>query len=361
MNTESFQIVFIGLTMSSSWGNGHATTYRSLVKGLHQQGHSVTFLEQNVPWYASNRDLNSSPFCDLCLYKNVEDLRQRYLETIRRADLVIVGSYLQNGVEVGNMAIESAKGLTAFYDIDTPITLSKLKNQDYEYITPQQIPEYDLYLSFSGGEVLDILKLDYGASAPRPLFCSVDTDLYSPDNVSQKWQLGYLGTYSEDRQPTLNTLLVNAAKSNPEQSFVIAGPQYPDSRQWPENLEYINHLPPSEHRSFYNRQLFTLNVTRSAMISRGYSPSVRLFEAAACGTPIISDYWDGLDHFFEPGEEILIAETTDDVEQYLSLPRAEIDQISEQAREKILKNHSSQKRAKQLVGYIREFKNMPVS
>lgn len=360
MNTGSLNIIIAGLSLSSSWGNGHATTYRSLIKGLCQEGHEVTFLEREVEWYSSNRDLNSSPYCKLQFYDDLDEMKNRFAALVRQADLVIVGSYLKEGVEIGEWVLEQAQGITAFYDIDTPVTMDKLQKKDYEYITPDLIPQYDLYLSFSGGTVLDRLEKEYGANRARPLYCSVDTELYYPQEDPIKWQLGYLGTYSADRQPMLDTLLLNTAEHQPHDSFVVAGPQYPSDISWPPNVERIEHLPPKDHRSFYNQQAFTLNVTRSAMVDAGYSPSVRLFEAAACGTPIISDYWKGLKQFFVPGKEILVADSTHDVQRYLNYSEEEKALVSRRARQKVLDNHTSRARAKQLIEYVHEFEKMNV-
>lgn len=354
MNSDSLDIVILGLSFSSSWGNGHATTYRSLVKGLCEEGHQVTFLERDIEWYASNRDMETSEYCDLYFYKDLDDL-EIYLDIIRRADLVMVGSYLKSGVEVSEFVLNQARGATAFYDIDTPVTISKLRKKDYEYIHPRLIPKFDFYFSFSGGDVLATLEQEFNASSAKPLYCSVDTDLYYPEYRNKEWQLGYLGTYSDDRQLTLEKLLLKTAKAKRENQFVVAGPQYPDDISWPENVRRINHLPPKDHRTFYNQQLFTLNVTRSAMIETGFSPSVRLFEAAACGTPVISDSWEGLGEFFEPGREILIAESTEDVEWYLNYSKEEIEQIANRARDRILQRHTSQARARELVSYVRNF------
>lgn len=355
MNNDSLDIIIIGLSLSSSWGNGHATTYRSLIKGLSQERHQVTFLERDVKWYASNRDMQSSPHCDLQFYEDTDELKSQFADPIRQADVVIVGSYLKDGVDIGHWVLNKARGITAFYDIDTPVTLSKLEDEDYEYITPELIPRYDLYLSFSGGSVLTTLEEEYDASTAKPLYCSVDADIYYPESKSKRWQLGYLGTYSADRQPMLNSLLINTAEHQPKDSFVVAGPQYPSDIYWPKNVKRIEHLPPAEHRAFYNRQRFTLNVTRVAMVNAGYSPSVRLFEAAACGIPIITDYWQGLEQFFVPGKEILIAESTGDVQRYLNYSDEEIALLSRRAREKVLQKHTSRARAKQLAGYIQEF------
>lgn len=351
------KFVIIGLSVTSSWGNGHATTYRALLKELRSLGHDITFLEKDVPYYASNRDMPDPDFCSLGLYKTNKELKTEFKETVAEADVVIVGSYVQQGVEVGIWAIETAKGVTAFYDIDTPVTLAKLEREDYEYLDPDIIPKYDLYLSFSGGPILKHLEDHYGSPMAKALYCSVDPDLYYPEEAPQKWQMGYLGTYSDDRQPTVDKLLNQPAAEFPEEKFVVAGPQYPENFKWSENVERIDHLPPAQHRNFYNSQKYTLNVTRQDMIKAGYSPSVRLFEAAACGIPIISDYWDGIDSIFELNKEILIANNFSEVVEYFRrINEEERKKIGENARQKILKYHTAKARAQELVKYVKEVK-----
>lgn len=349
------KIVIIGLSVTSSWGNGHATTYRALLKELKSLGHEILFLEKDVPWYSGNRDLPNPNFCRLGLYKTNEELYADYDKEVAEADVVIVGSYVQQGVEVGNWAVKTANGVTAFYDIDTPVTLAKLERKDYEYLDPQIISKYDLYLSFSGGPILKHLEQHYGSPMARALYCSVDPDLYYPEQKEKKWQMGYLGTYSTDRQPTVEELLNKPAAEFPEKEFVVAGPQYPTDFPWSENVERIDHLPPARHREFYNSQCFTLNVTREDMIKAGYSPSVRLFEAAACGVPIISDYWDGIESIFKPEKEILIARTSSEVSRFFrNISEEERKQIGERARQKILQSHTAKARALELVEYVRE-------
>lgn len=349
------KFVIIGLSVTSSWGNGHATTYRALLKELKALGHEILFLEKDVPWYAGNRDLPNPEFCRLGLYKTNEDLYSDYKHEVAEADVIIVGSYVQQGVEVGNWAIETANGITAFYDIDTPVTLAKLEREDYEYLDPKIISKYDLYLSFSGGPILRHLEEHYGSPMARALYCSVDPDLYYPQQKEKKWQMGYLGTYSTDRQPTVVELLNKPAAEFPHRQFVVAGPQYPNDFPWSKNVERIEHLPPARHREFYNSQYFTLNVTREDMIKAGYSPSVRLFEAAACGVPIISDYWDGIESIFTPEKEILIARNSSEVSQYFkSISEEERKNIGERARQKVLKSHTAKARALELINYVRE-------
>ena len=351
----SLEIVVLGLSITSSWGNGHATTFRGLVRELQRRGHRVVFLERDMPWYASHRDLPNPPYCTTFLYQSVQELREKYAELVRDADLVLVGSYVPDGVEVGRWVQATAQGVNAFYDIDTPVTLVKLQWGDYEYLHPDLIPGYHLYLSFTGGPTLDVLEQQYNSPMARPLYCSFDPELYYPEETEVKWDLGYLGTYSNDRQPPLERLMLDAARQWPEGRFVVAGPQYPETVQWPDNTEHIHHLPPSEHRAFYNSQRFTQNITRADMIRAGYSPSVRLFEAAACGTPIISDYWDGLDTLFTFDTEILIARTAADTLHYMrKLPEDERKAIGERARQKVLSAHTAAHRAAELESYARE-------
>lgn len=355
MKKSGLDIVILGLSITSSWGNGHATTFRGLVRELHKKGHYITFLERDVPWYASNRDLPNPPFCDTHLYQDLLELKEKFTGKISNADLVIVGSYVPQGVAVGTFVTQTAEGVTAFYDIDTPVTLAKIARGDYEYLHPELIAQYDLYLSFTGGPTLDLIEQQYGSPMARPFYCSFDPELYFPEAQPVQWDLGYLGTYSDDRQPPLRQLMLDVAAQNDKGKFVVAGPQYPDTVQWPANVARIEHLPPSEHRRFYNSQRFTMNITRADMIRSGYSPSVRLFEAAACGTPIISDYWEGIETIFEPGSEILIAHAADDTYRYLNeIGEVERKAIGARAREKVLNHHTAAHRATELENYYNE-------
>ena len=347
------RLAIFGLSVTSSWGNGHATTYRALLKALHAAGHRVTFYERDVPWYASRRDLPDPPFCELHLYNGVEDAKARFAAEVKTADAVIVGSYVPDGVAIGEWVTATAGGKTAFYDIDTPVTLAKLAAGDHEYLAPGLIPEFDVYLSFTGGPTLDRLEREYGSPAARPLYCSVDPDLYYPEpGTPRDLDLGYLGTYSDDRQPTVGRFLIEPAKARPDAKFYVAGPQYPESIVWPPNIARTDHLPPAGHRRFYNRQRFTLNVTRADMIAAGHAPSVRLFEAAACGTPVVSDRWPGLTDLFTEGEEILIADATADVLRFLDLSDRERDRVGAAAREKVLAAHTATHRAAELVRHL---------
>lgn len=343
------KLVVLGLSLSSSWGNGHATTYRALLRAFAARGHEVLFLERDVPWYAAHRDLPRPGFCRLEFYADLGDLDARWRPDVAAADAVIVGSFVPDGVEVGRWAQRAARGTVAFYDIDTPVTIGKLARGEDEYISAAVVPGYDLYLSFTGGPALTLLEHRYGARAARALYCSVDEQSYRPVATPMRWDLSYLGTYSVDRQPTLDRLLVEVARQAPDLRFCVAGPQYPADITWPANVERLEHVAPADHPAFYSASRFTLNVTRADMVAAGWSPSVRLFEAAACGSPIISDVWEGLDTLFEPGREILLAEDPQTVLLALAgLPESDRRALGEAGRSKILAAHTAGHRAANL-------------
>jgi spore maturation protein CgeB len=348
------RIAIFGLAITSAWGNGHATTYRALVRALARRGHHVTFYERDQPWYAANRDLPRPNYCSVILYDSVKALEKRVRGAIP-ADVVIVGSYVPEGVLVSEWALTRANGPVLFYDIDTPVTLARLARGDCPYLSAHLVPEFDQYLSFTGGPTLERLQRQYGARRPRPFYCSVDADHYFPDASAKLYDLGYLGTYSEDRQPKLETLLNDPARRWSSGRFCVAGAQYPGELSWPDNVERIEHFPPHAHRKFYNAQRFTLNVTRQDMVESGYSPSVRLFEAAACATPIISDTWAGIEEFFTPGEEILLARSSAEVLHYLrDLSHEEIRAIGQRARARVLGSHTADHRVRELEGHVHE-------
>ncbi|GJE41163.1 hypothetical protein AEGHOMDF_0325 [Methylobacterium soli] len=348
------RLVVLGLSLSSSWGNGHATTYRALLRAFAERGHAILFLERETPWYAEHRDLTEPDFCDLAFYRDLADL-ERFRERIASADAVIVGSYVPEGVAVGRRVRAWNRRVCAFYDIDTPVTLAKLEARDHAYLAPDLIEAYDLYLSFTGGPTLRRIEERYGSPAARRLYCSVDPDAYPALPRTARWDLSYLGTHSPDRQSTLTRLLLEPARRAPHLRFAVAGPQYPREIDWPRNVDRIEHVAPADHPAFYAASRYTLNITRADMIRAGYSPSVRLFEAAACGTPILTDRWEGLQTVLVPGREILPVDTAEDVLDLLEgQPEAARLRLAAAARARVLASHSAAQRAAELEAHLRE-------
>lgn len=347
------RLVFLGLSLSSAWGNGHATTYRALLRGLDARGHEILFLEREQPWYATHRDLPAPDFCALRFYDSLREL-DRYADDFARADAVIVGSYVPEGAAVIAWLASRVPGLLCFYDIDTPVTMHALSAGGAAYLLGEQIGLFDLYLSFTGGPTLRVLERAHGARMARPLYCAVDPERHRPIDAPRRWDLGYLGTYSPDRQHAVERLLIEPARRRPDLRFVVAGPQYPEGIDWPANVERIEHLSPADHAAFYASQGWTLNVTRADMRRRGHSPSVRLFEAGACGTPVISDDWPGLDELFLPGRDILLARTAEDVLAALDMPEARRAAVAQAARARTLERHTADTRASELEGFLAE-------
>ena len=260
------KIIILGLSITSSWGNGHATVFRGLVRELSARGHDVLFLERDQPWYAENRDLPQPPFGKTVVYQSVKQLKMESADAIRDADCVIVGSFVPDGIEIGNWITQIARGATAFYDIDTPVTFAQLARGECEYLSPELVPRYAVYLSFTGGPILKKIERDYGSPRAEAFYCSVDPAIYFPDfSAEKKYDLGYLGTFSADRQSALDALLLAPATMWAAGRFIVAGPQYPESIRWPANVQRVAHLSPAEHRDFYNAQRWTLNITRAEM------------------------------------------------------------------------------------------------
>ncbi|MBV9774581.1 MAG: glycosyltransferase [Gemmatimonadetes bacterium] len=346
------KLVVFGLSISSSWGNGHATTYRALLRAFAARGHEIVFYEWDAPWYRESRDLPRPEFCRLKLYPEWDAVAAEAVAEAREADAVLVGSYVHDGPRVIDDLAEAGVDPLFFYDIDTPVTVAALRGGGAEYLRAEQIPLFTRYFSFTGGPFLhEVLEAELGAREAVPLYCSVDPERYHRTGADPELacELGYMGTYAPDRQPVVEGFLLDVARRMPERAFVVAGPQYPADVAWPANVRHLSHLPPDRHPAFYSSAAWQLNATRADMVAAGWSPSVRLFEAAACGAAMISDRWPGIDHFFTPGTEILLPASTEEVVAILRDTHAD-DRlaIGEAARARILAAHTAEHRAAEL-------------
>ena len=345
------KLVFFGLTISSSWGNGHATLLRGLFKALTARHHRIAFFERDVPYYAAHRDLIEMPGVDLYLYNDWSDIAATARDAVAESDVAVVTSYCPDGIAATEMVISSNINLSVFYDLDTPVTLEALQHgEQLAYIGPHKLADFDLVLSYTGGTALIALQDELGARRVVPLFGSVDTSVHhpAPPRTTYAADLSYLGTYAPDRQTVLDDLFIQVARRLPEQRFVIGGSKYPSDFPWQQNIWYVQHVPPSAHAAFFCSSALTLNVTRGAMARMGYCPSGRLFEAAACGVAIVSDEWAGLNAFFQPNIEILVARDTADVIEAMRLPHTEIARIARAGRQRVLDSHTAAHRAAEL-------------
>ncbi|MEO8726639.1 MAG: glycosyltransferase [Acidobacteriaceae bacterium] len=350
-------IVILGLSITSAWGNGHATTFRALCQALYERGHSIVFFEKNVEWYEHNRDLPDPPYCKVRVFESWQDIIPAVRRALAEADVAVLGSYFPDGIAAAELIANSSVPVKAFYDIDTPITVAKLRSEGAtEYLRSDQVPLFDVYFSFTGGPILQQIEEEFGSPMAVPLYCSFDPQRYHRFDKEARFEcdLSYMGTYAVDRQPKIDVLLRETAQKLPGRKFLVAGSQYPDAIDWPKNVERIVHLNPQFHAQFYSSSRMTLNVTRRDMVMAGYSPSVRLFEAAACGACILSDNWAGLEQFFVAGKEILLPQSSEEVVAYVTgTDESELRRIGDAAQTRVMAEHTSSRRAQQLEGIVR--------
>jgi spore maturation protein CgeB len=346
------RLVVFGLTVSSSWGNGHATLWRGLAAALARRGHRLDFFEREQPWYATHRDLAALPFGELVLYRDLEEVRPRAARALAAADVAMVTSFCPDGAAANDLVLASRARVRAFYDLDPGVTLERVRaGEPVPWLGPGGLREHDLVLSFTGGRALPELRRLLGARRVVPLFGSVDPAVHAPASPSAAFagDLSYLGTYAASRQPALQALFLAPAARLPERTFVLAGSMYGPGFPWRENLRYVRHLEPALHPAFFCSSPLTLSVTRPEMAWLGECPSGRLFEAAACGVPVLSDWFDGIDRFFTPGEELLVARSTEDAIAAITLPSRELRRIGARARARALAEHTADVRARELV------------
>ncbi|MDB4969011.1 MAG: hypothetical protein JWN44_4700 [Myxococcales bacterium] len=349
------KLVIFGLSVSSSWGNGHATLWRGLIAALGRSGHEVVFFERDVPYYARHRDLTELPGGRLVLYPAWCDVVAAARRELDGCDVAIVTSYCADGAAASALVLDAPLPLRVFYDLDTPITLGRLaRGERVDYLPDGGLGDFDLVLSYTGGRALDELADLLGARRVAPLYGSVDPAVHGGALVDERFgaDLSYLGTYAADRQAAVEELLLLPARRSPQLRFLVGGPMYPASVAWPPNVRLVEHVPPPAHPAFYGSSRLTLSLTRAPMAALGFCPSGRLFEAAARGVPVLSDWWDGLDAFFTPGEEILIARSSDDVLAALSRSPEELALIGCAARERVLDEHTARRRAAELVAIL---------
>jgi spore maturation protein CgeB len=348
------KLVIFGLSVSSSWGNGHATLWRGLISALARLGHRVVFYERDVPYYAEHRDLTALSDGELRLYSSWEGVLPLARADVEDADVAMVTSYCPDALAAGELVYGSG-AIRVFYDLDTPVTLERLRTgEPVPYIGSGGLGEFDLVLSYTGGLALAELMQRLGARRVLPLYGSVDPQVHYPVAPVDRYRadLSYLGTYAKDRQQALVELLLEPARRLPDRRFLIGGAQYPAAFPWSDNIFFVRHLPPAEHSAFYCSSRITLNVTRAPMAEMGFCPSGRLFEAAACGAPVLSDHWEGLSQFFEPQSEVLVAGCAEEAMAALDTSDEQLGRIARAARERVLCDHTAERRACQLVAAI---------
>ncbi len=349
------KLVVFGLSISSSWGNGHATLWRGLCAALARQGHHVIFFERDVSYYAAHRDYFEIPGGELFLYSSWTEIRLLAARHVQDADVAMVTSYCPDSREASELVLSSRAAVHAFYDLDAPVTLCRVRSGlPVDYLPARKYSDFDIVLSYTGGSTLAALEQELGAKKAVPLYGSVDPARHSPAASVEAYSgdLSYLGTYAADRQAKLTELFVEPARRRPRSRFTLGGSMYDDSFPWTPNIYYLSHVPTADHPAFYCSSRLTLNVTRQAMAEFGYCPSGRLFEATACGAPVLTDQWPGLEFFFQPGSEILVADQTQDSLAALDRSPEELRRIAQAGRARTLEQHTADCRARELESIV---------
>ncbi|GJD50602.1 hypothetical protein OPKNFCMD_3345 [Methylobacterium crusticola] len=358
------KLIVFGLTVSSAWGNGHATLWRGLCRAMAERGHQVVFFERDVPYYRAHRDLTALPGGRLVLYEDWDGIRALAAREVAGADVAMVTSYCPDAAAATELVLAAPRARRVFYDLDTPVTLARLRRGEaVDYVGPGGLAGFDLVLSYTGGRALAALRDELGARRVAPLYGHVDPGVHRPARPLERYRadLSYLGTYAADRQAGVSALLIAPARRRPESRFLIGGAQYPADFPWTPNIHFVHHVVPEEHPAFFASSRLTLNVTRGAMAESGWCPSGRLFEASACGSAVLSDTWEGLDAFYEPGEEILIARDADEVCAAMDRSDREIRRIAEAGRARTLRDHVAARRLDALERILSEVPPPPGS
>jgi spore maturation protein CgeB len=349
------RLVVFGLGVSSSWGNGHATLWRALARALARAGHRLDFFERDVPWYAAHRDLTALPGGTLHLYRDLDEALPAARAALRGADAAVVTSFCPDGAAAGDLVLASSARAKVFYDLDAPVTLGRRRRgEEIPWLGPRGLAGYDLVLSFTGGATLDALRDELSARRVVPLYGCVDPEVHRPSEAEPAFvgDVSYLGTFAESRQAALERIFLAPAARLRDRIFVLGGSMYGEGFPWRENVRYVRHLAPAQHAAFFCSSPLTVNVTRAEMAEEGYCPSARLFEAAACGVPVLSDAWQGLETFFTPGEEILVARDTEEAVAAVTRSREDLARVGTRARERALAEHGADVRARELVGIL---------
>jgi len=355
------KITIFGLTVSSTWGNGHATFYRAILRALARLGHSVTFYERDQSQFARHRDLPESEEFGVRLYARWDAVRHAAVEEAKHSDVVLLGSHVPEGARIADAILALREPLRVFYEWDTPGTLERLTYGGLEYLRALQLPDFDLILSRTGGSSLSALEMDYGARMALPLFPCVDPEQFFrlPARPQLRCELSYVDGYSLEKQVQLESMVIAAAKQRPSWKFLLAGPPRPAGLAWPKrgqggskfpkNVRRVESMTREDRPALYSSSRLTLNLSGKAAAEWGFCPSSQLFEAAACGTPLLTTGFAGLESFFEPGVELLVAADAVDVIAGMERSDASLASMARRAHERTLDEHTGYHRALAMV------------
>lgn len=361
MKTENLKIAFFGSSLVSAYWNGAATYYRGLIKSFHELGHKVTFYELDAFERQQHRDIDDPEWAEVVVYKADEKSLFEQLGKAKSADVLVKAS----GVGVFDDLLEKEiinhrreDQLCLFWDVDAPATLRSIKS-DPNHHMHQLLPQYDGVFTYGGGNPVVEQYLALGARTCVPVYNACDTDTHFPCEANKRFlaDLAFLGNRLPDREKRVEEFFLKPAQQLPDLHFIIGGSGWHD-KSMPENVRNLGHVYTADHNAFNCTPKAVLNISRDSMADNGFSPATRVFEAAGAGACLITDYWKGIEQFFEPGKEILVAKDGNEVSEILkSLTQAEASEIGKAAYQRVKKEHTYRHRAKTAVAELQKMWN----
>lgn len=356
MNNEKLKIAFFGSSIVSAYWNGAATYYRGIVKALHKMGHEVTFYEPDILERQEHRDIEDPEFCRVIVYEKDKISLRGLLRNASEADVIIkasgVGAF-DEFLEYEVTQLKKKNNLIIFWDVDAPATLDRVETNPQDPFK-ELIPKYDLILTYGGGQpVIDAYE-SKGAKKCIPIYNALDTETHFPVEPNTKFEgaLAFLGNRLPDREKRVEEFFLKPAANLKNQQFLLGGSGWID-KPMPENVKYLGHVYTNEHNAFNCTPMAVLNISRDSMAKYGFSPATRVFEAAGAAACIITDYWIGIEEFFEPGKEIIVVKNGEEVEKVISeLTPERAKAIGKAAYEKVLAEHTYEHRAELLQSVI---------
>ncbi|WP_207435437.1 CgeB family protein [Sabulibacter ruber] len=352
MQNKKLNIAFFGSSLVSAYWNGAATYYRGIVRALHARGHQVTFYEPDAYQRQENRDIPDPEYAKVVVYPATEEAVYKALEDATSADVVVKASgvgVFDELLEAEVLKLQSENRLVIFWDVDAPATLDRVESDPADPFRVH-IPQYDLILTYGGGDPVINAYAKLGAKKCVPIYNALDTATHYPVEPEDRFQcdLAFLGNRLPDREARVEQFFLDVAAQLPEQQFIIGGSGWGD-KPMSANVNYIGHVYTKEHNAFNCTPKAVLNISRESMARYGFSPATRVFEAAGAGACIITDYWEGIDFFFEPETEILVAKDGVEVATLLQgLTPERAKAIGEAAYRKVLAKHTYGHRADEL-------------
>jgi len=343
------RIAFYGSSLTSSYWNGAATYYRGIIRALAGLGYEVTFYEPDAYDRQKNRDIEPPPWCRVVVYPATIEGVQQATACACHADIVVKASgvgVFDDELLAASMAAARDDAVRIFWDVDAPATLAELAEHPNLPLR-SRLKELDAVLTYGGGPSVVASYQALGARLARPIYNALDPDTHHPVPPDPRYRahLVFLGNRLPDREARVEEFFIKPARSAPQFSFLLGGAGW-EGKGLPSNVRLLGHVPTRDHNALNASANAVLNINRASMAANGYSPATRIFEAAGAASCIITDAFDGIEGFLEPGEEVLIASRGDDVVGWLrSLTPATARTIGRRARARVLREHTYERRA----------------